>query len=192
MIEASKAEEKTMRSNAAFACGLAAVLAAAPVFAETIYKYVDGEGRVTYSSVPVANVQPEKRLALDSATNVVKPPPAISGNGQSQRLREMQARRENREQARDEVVLAQQALDAAEAALIAGQEPLPGERTGACVANRGSGASCMTLNSAGMAVQGNFTSRFDEDYFQRIARLEAEVEKARVRMQQALANERGY
>jgi hypothetical protein len=190
MMFASKVGEKTMKTMAA----LTLIFAAAPVHAETVYKYVEPDGGVVYSNDPITGATPTKRLILDPATNVVQPPPAVSEKSvdESRRLRELQAQRETRENARQEVVVAQQALAAAEAALIAGREPLPGERHGACVANGTSAGSCMTLNSNGVAVQGDFTSRLNEGYFDRVAALEAEVEKARARLQEAMAREKGY
>ncbi|MGH8719695.1 MAG: DUF4124 domain-containing protein [Burkholderiales bacterium] len=172
--------------------GLAFILAAAPAAAETIYKYVAADGSVTYSSYPVTGAAPAKRLTLDPETNVVHPPPARSAVDESQRLAELQTQRKVREIARQEVILAQQALAAAEAALAAGLEPLPGERRGACVANGTSAGNCVTVNANGMAVQGNFTSRLTEGYDERIFGLETEVEKAGRRLQEALAKERGY
>ncbi|MGH8728146.1 MAG: DUF4124 domain-containing protein [Burkholderiales bacterium] len=173
---------------------IAAVLlvAACQVNAETVYKYVAPDGSVTYSNDPITGSTPSKSLTLDPATNIAQPPPAIVENDPSERLQELQAWRQAREKERVEVVLAQQALEAAEAALVAGREPLPGERRGACVANGTSGGNCMTVNANGMTVQGNFTSRLIESYDDRIARLEADVERAKARLQEALAKERGF
>lgn len=172
--------------------GLAFILAAAPAAGETIYKYVAADGSVSYSSFPERGAAPVQRLSLDRETNVVQPPPALAAVDQSRRLTELQSQREGREKAREEVILAQQAVAAAEAALAAGREPLPGERRGACVANGTSGGICTTLNANGAPVQGNFTSRLEEGYFDRVARLEAEVEKAEARLLESLARERGY
>lgn len=167
-------------------------LAAAPALGETVYKYVGPDGQVTYSSFPVAGSIPTARLVLDPALNVVQPPPPLAAVDESQRLEDMQTEREEREKAREEVILAQHGVAAAEAALIVGREPLPGERRGACVANGTSAGPCMAVNSIGVPVAGNFTSRLDEGYFERVARLEFEVEQAQARLTEAIIAEKSY
>ena len=209
---ASRVEEKIMRWIAAFSLAIAP----APLFAETIYKYVDERGAVFYSSDRIPGARHEKRLTIDPSVNVVQPPRPVERDD-SQRLGEFEAQREWRERAREEVLLAQAELEAAEAALIAGQTALPGERKGTCVpranaASNASGIACMTLAGTGGANAGSvpgapgsvgipgigakfngvLLSREEEDYDDRIAKLEAAVEKARARLENAIVKEKGY
>jgi len=183
---------------------LALVATAAQVSAGTIYKYIAPDGAVTYSSEPIAGASPAKKLDLDPATNVVSPPRASNEKDDSERLKQLQASRDAREQDRAAVARAQRVLAEAEAALMAGREPLPGERRGTCVprtnAAGGTGIACMTQAGIGDAPGNGGTPQFngvilstpDENYDRRIARLEAEVEEAELLLQEAILREKGY
>jgi len=183
---------------------LALVATAAQVSAGTIYKYIAPDGAVTYSSEPIAGASPAKKLDLDPATNVVSPPRTSNEKDDSERLKQLQASRDAREKDRAAVARAQRVLAEAEAALIAGREPLPGERRGTCVprtnAAGGTGIACMTQAGIGDApgnggipqFNGVILSTPDENYDRRIARLEAEVEEAELLLQEAILREKGY
>jgi hypothetical protein len=200
MMKAYKPRRKTMRRIAT----IGFILVAAPSFAETIYKYVSEDGSVMYSSDPIPGAKAEKRLELDPTTNVFERPAVRERD--DERLSELRAQQEDEDAAREEVLRARAALDAAEASLAAGQEPLPGERRGTCVPRRNAAAAggaiaCATLPGIGepsgaggipgAQANGVVLSR-EEGYDERIARLQAEVEKARLRLEQAIAKEKGY
>ncbi len=191
-------------------------ITAAPVFAETIYKYVDETGAVLYSSERIPGAGVETRLIVDPSANVAPAPPPAQTDEDAQHFSELEAGQEWQDRAREEVLLAHAELEAAEAALIAGQTALPGERKGTCVprvnaARNASGIACMSLGAGGTnagSVPGapgragipggvpNFNgvvlSRAEEGYDERIAKLEAAVEEARARLQNAILKEKGY
>jgi hypothetical protein len=114
---------------------LALVLLASPVAAQgtqSIYKYVRADGTVVYSDKPVSGAKLEERLE-----RAAKPDPkavAAATEAARQRAKAVNAAAAERTQAvtavDQEIRAAIRALDSARAALEAGREPLPGERTG--------------------------------------------------------------
>ena len=154
---------------------LPAVLAAMALFpqhlpAQQVYKYVTPDGRVIYSDKPVKGAEKSKAVT-------VPPPPSDSDAAAAKRRAEQErkaqeeatarldARRKALDIADERVATARKALEDAENALELGREPLPGERTG--------------------TVSGN--SRLNERYFERVTRLEDNVERARRELDEALA-----
>ncbi|MFO1361554.1 MAG: DUF4124 domain-containing protein [Burkholderiales bacterium] len=150
---------------------VAAALAAAglpPALAQSIYKYVSPDGRVTYSQSPV----PGARLVEELA-----PAPQVS----AATLEAERARRAARDkalndaadrriasldEASNEMNVWTARLRDAQAQLAAGREPLPGERTG-------------------VVFQGK--SRLNEAYWARQAANEAAVAEAEAHVQHARA-----
>ena len=149
---------------------LAAILAGAGVAsAQAVYKYVMPDGRVIYSDQPIKGANQTKAVELP-------PPPTEADRAAAQqrnaddarKRRELQGRLDDRRNKLDladvRVAAARKGLEAAERALEAGREPLPGERSG----NVGA------------------TSRLNEGYFQRVAGLEKAVADARQEIDDAL------
>jgi len=147
---------------------LVALIGCAPAAAQPIYKYVSPDGHVTYSQTPV----PGARLAEELA-----PAPQVS----PETLDAARTRREARDKALNEAVDRRlNSLDAAsnelsfweaklreaQAQLVAGREPWPGERTG-------------------VVFQGK--SRLNETYWARQQANEAAVAEAEAHVQHARA-----
>jgi hypothetical protein len=139
--------------------------------AQAIYKSVDSTGRVTYSQEPLAGAVSVDKV--DVTPKVIVDRPAGAGSAaapnaaaeakraetarQSEEFRQRQLAREaQRQRAMDAVNAAERELDAAQKALIAGQESdQPGDRQGV----------------------GGVRSRPTDQYLERVQRLEAAVEE---------------
>ena len=113
------------------AAALCAALAA-PSFAQTIYKSVQRDGRVIYSDRPVPGAS--KILRIDSAqvTLSIIPNPRAQQETRQESAAErlIQERWIALDRADAEVKAATLAVESAQTRLQAGEEPLPGERTG--------------------------------------------------------------
>lgn len=162
--------------TSAFACTL---LAAAGAHTQPIYKSVDSTGRVTYSQEPIPGAVSVDKV--DVTPKVVVDRPAGAGSAaapnaaaeakraetarQNEDFRQrQQAREAQRQQAIDAVNAAERDLDAAQKALVAGQETnQPGDRQGI----------------------GGVRSRPTDQYLERVQRLEAAVEAAKKRLAEA-------
>ena len=142
---------------------LLSVVLAAPVAAQTVYRYVTPDGRTIFSDQPVPGAKLQGTVAppapvsnapapVESRAATPNQPP---GDTRQQRMRDATA----------EVDAATLALAQARAALEAGKEPLPGERTGTA----GGG------------------SRLNDEYWARQAQNEQAVAKAQARLDQAVA-----
>ena len=163
-------------ATTAIACVL---MGAADAQAQAIYKSVDSTGRVTYSQEPLAGAVSVDKV--DVTPKVIVDRPAGAGSAaapnaaaeakraetarQSEEFRQRQLAREaQRLRAMDAVNAAERELDAAQKALIAGQESdQPGDRQGV----------------------GGVRSRPTEQYLERVQRLEAAVEAAKKRLVEA-------
>lgn len=137
--------------------------------AETIYRSISMDGEVTYSSQPVPGAREYKAIEMESLSPeqrragllLLQQEKSLSAKVDAQlQLREKEWRLADRE-----IIAAQNGLANAESALQNGRAPLPGERS----ANVGGG------------------SRLTEAYFQRIRSMEARVEQAKQRLDQAYA-----
>ena len=159
---------KPDRKTAA-AAFLAALLCAplAGVQAQTIYKYINANGVVEYSStrpmdrtviseIDAKGLSPEQSGVAEQLRSAEQARDAAANARIQNRLRQI-------DEASNNIALAQQRLREAEQALEAGREPLPGERTG--------------------TVSGR--SRLNEAYGQRIAGLEQAVARARYELELA-------
>ena len=147
-------------ATTAIACVL---MGAAGAQAQAIYKSVDSTGRVTYSQEPLAGaVSVDKVDVTPKAAAEAK---RAETARQSEEFRQRQLAREaQRQRAMDAVNAAERELDAAQKALIAGQESdQPGDRQGV----------------------GGVRSRPTEQYLERVQRLEAAVEAAKKRLVEA-------
>ena len=108
------------------AVALMAVIWAASSWAQTIYKSTMPDGRVIYGTEPARGakrVETMKPPAENTGVRPVKPQDA-------QKLEQQGMQRERQEQRENEVQQAEKALRDAEAAQVAGKDPLPGERLG--------------------------------------------------------------
>ena len=134
----------------------AALVWAAPSWAQIIYKSTMPDGSVVYGAEPAPGAKRVETIKPKTETTGVRPvgPKDETGLQQREMQREQQATRQN------EVQQAEQALRDAEAAQAAGKEPLPGERQG----------------TAGGA------SRLTDEYWERQKVLAAAVAEARKRV----------
>lgn len=159
-----------MKTILAVAAALAA-LALPPAVAQTIYKYVSPNGRVTYSQTPV----PGARLVEELAPAPQVSPATLEANRAKRAARDRalleaaDRRLKSLDEAATELNVWSGRLRDAQAQLEAGREPLPGERTG-------------------VVYQGK--SRLNEAYWARqtaneaaVAEAEAHVEHARATIQ---------
>lgn len=142
---------------AAFAAGIAVSL---PAAAQAVYKSTMPDGRVIYGPQPQPGAKKVDKVgAPPSSTGAT----AITPGEREAAAKNAKARTDAQAGGGNEVAAARDALKAAEAARAAGQEPLPGERIG----------------TAGGA------SRLTEDYFDRQKKLEADVQAAKRRLDEA-------
>jgi hypothetical protein len=135
---------------------LAALIWAAPSWAQTIYKSTMPDGRVIYSTEPVRGAKRVETMKPPAENTGVRP----VAPQDAQKLEQQGMQRERREARQDEMQQAEKALREAETAQATGKEPLPGERQGTA----GGG------------------SRLTDDYWGRQKALEASVVEARKRL----------
>jgi len=140
--------------------------------AQAIFKSVDSAGRIIYSQEPVAGAVTVEKVDVSPKVVVDRPSPATGQAAadaqraetqrQSEEFRRRQDLREaQRQKAMEEVNAAERALEAAQKALVAGQEPTEvGDRQGI----------------------GGVRSRPTEQYLDRVRKLEAAVEAAKKRL----------
>jgi hypothetical protein len=109
-----------------FVCCLVALWALASAAAQTLYKSTMPDGRIVYGDKPVPGAVKVEPVKTDTSPTGVQVSPAREAGF----VKQMEAERLKREQEQDSLRAAEQALRDAEAALVAGQEPWPGERIG--------------------------------------------------------------
>ena len=159
-----------MTAKEGLAVAVAAVLAAAAGLAQAqqVFKYVMPNGQIVYSDKPVPGGRLVDEIAPPPPAGAAPPPTPRQEQLQEQRnaVRERLSDRDREfQRAQANLQDARNRLAQAERTLVAGKEPLPGERTG----NVGGG------------------SRLNEMYWQRQAANEASVEQARAQLRQAEA-----
>jgi len=132
---------------------LVVALLAQPATAQTLYKSVDSDGRVTYSDKPPAGAAKTEKKQLDTSKQGVAPPT----QGEKSTLQQLESERRIRESGQDRIRSLEIALHDAETARDMGKEPQPSE----------------TLGTAGGG------QRLTDGYWARQKRLEANVERAR-------------
>lgn len=147
---------------------MAAACAVPSAQAQTVYKSTLPDGHVVYGHKPAKGAAKVQKLEPALPVVEVEPEAAAALREREQAQvseidKRLAARRSTREKADAEVVTAQEALGAAEKALAAGREPLPGER----IATADGG------------------SRLSQDHFDRIKTLEDDVKAARERLDRA-------
>ncbi len=141
-------------------------LASAGADTQFLYKYLDADGKTAYSNkLPPPGVKFEKIPVDTSKTGVnLLPPAADTGKSAAEDFDVRARERKVREAERDQLLAGlQQNLDAAVAALEAESEPREGERS----------------------QNTNGTSRLNENYFNRLAELQKNVDDARTKLEAA-------
>jgi hypothetical protein len=146
--------------KAAVCAGILAAAFAMHVEAQVMYKSTLPDGRIVYGDKPDPRAAKVEQITPDTSRGGIDGAPT---QAETQRLQDLQRAREGREASGDKIRTAQKALEDAQAARTAGQEPLENERIG----------------TAGGA------SRLTDDYYARLRTLDAAVENARRDLQQA-------
>ena len=132
---------------------LAALMWAAPSWADKVFKSIMPDGRIIYSEKPVPGAKKVEEIIPQTGNTGVQ----ITTPQERQQLQEFEAKRKRDADRQSQIAEAEKALQEDEAALAAGKEPLPGERVGTA----GGG------------------TRLSEAYFERQKALQAAVEAAR-------------
>lgn len=143
---------------------LTVAVCAGSTFAQTMYKYVDKDGKVTYSDKPPKNGEKAEAVAApEKSANTVKLDNKGSG-ATAQKFSDVKSRGDARIAAREklqkEVDVAEDRLAKAKKALEDGRDPLEGERR---IVVRAQGGNSVLLT---------------EGYHARISQLESDVKKA--------------
>jgi hypothetical protein len=99
-----------------------ALLLAAGVQAQALYKYIDKEGKVVYSDRPPKDAN-ATRVETDQNINVIKSPAQPAESGKSRKTPDVGARIALREKLRAAVLAAEARLAAAKQALADGLDP---------------------------------------------------------------------
>ena len=137
----------------------ALLLASGPAAAAAVYKYVDANGRIVYTDDP-KGAPGAKRVEL-ALLSVVPAAPATASRAAGRQLIDAANRRAAAlDSAQADMVTASRALEHAQEMQELGIEPLEGERIG---------------------------RRFRDEYWQRQASLEAQVQNARALLDNAIA-----
>jgi exonuclease VII small subunit len=154
-----------------FSLVLLLTLASLQASAQALYKYVDANGKVTYSDkAPKAGEKAERMLA-DTTTNVISSP-AARGGVVVRSVGNVNGRIAEQDKLRASLDAAEIDLERAKKALEDGQAPQEGEQL------------IVVKKNAGNAVLRT------EGYRERIASLEAAVKAAEGRLEQAQSNYR--
>ncbi len=130
--------------------------------AQNIYKYSDPSGGVTYTDDPTAGKGTAKKLEIPSQPGGRAP--GLSA-AERQLLEQASKRAAELDRATADIVIAFNALRAAEARREQGVEPLEGERSG---------------------------HRYRPEYWQRQQALQRDIEEARARLDDALARRNAF
>ena len=144
---------------------VAALAVSLPAAAQPVYKSTMPDGRVIYGPQPQPGAKKVDTVNKAPASTGAS---AITPGEKAAAEKSAKARADAQAGGPSEVTAARDALKAAEAARVSGQEPLPGERVG---------------TAAG-------ASRLTDDYFTRQKKLDADVETAKRRLDEAQAKAR--
>ena len=165
--------------NAILAILTTALLASPHASGQQLWKYIDKDGKVTYSDKAPKPGEKGEAVANDAATNVINAPRNTVG-GVPQKLSDVKARADAREKMRDQlrkdVDAAREQLAAAKKALEVGRDPTPAE-TQVVVGRNAKGAPT-----------GSNSSIRKPEYYERVAKLEESVKKAEENVEKAEAN----
>ena len=136
-----------------------ALMSIAPAWAQVIYKSTMPDGRVIYGEKAAPGAKKVEEIVPQTGKTGVG---GAATQGEKQQLQQRENARQKDEARQQEIRAAEQVLQEAEAARMAGGEPLPGERQG-------------TTGGA---------SRLSESYFERQKSLEEAVNAARKRLEE--------
>lgn len=138
------------------------------VDAQTLYKHVDKDGKVTYSDKPPKEGDGGKasKVTVDTSANVTKHVNKDS-KGNAQKFSDVKARGDARIALRDklqaDIKVAEKTLEDAKKALEDGRQPLPGETRGGV----------------------NVPMQRSPEYYERVAKLEEAVKTAEANIKKA-------
>lgn len=169
-----------------FSLVLLLALASLQASAQVLYKYVDANGKVTYSDrAPKAGEKAERMLA-DSTTNVINSPAASRGGVVIKSGGNASGRAAERDKLKASVDAAEIDLERAKKALEAGLTPEEGEQRIVVKTTtvKGKDGKMITVPTGQNAVL-----RTDE-YRERISNLESAVKAAEEKLEQAQTNYR--
>lgn len=155
-----------------FSLVLLLTLASFQASAQALYKYVDANGKVTYSDKAPKAGEKATRMTADTTTNIINSPAASKGGGVIRSSGNASGRADERDKLRAMVDAAEIDLERAKKALEDGQTPQEGEQ------------QIIVKKNAGNAVLRT------EGYRERIAGLEAAVKTAEEKLEQAQSNYR--
>jgi Domain of unknown function (DUF4124) len=149
--------------------------------AQVLYKYVDANGKVTYSDRQPKPGEKATRVNTDPAVNVISVSPAVSsrgGEGVDARTKERAAARDKLQ---DAVTQAEKDVESAKKALEDGRDPREGEQRIRVGMKTIKGKDGKPVN---VPSGENVVTRNDA-YAERIAGLEAAVKSAEERLERA-------
>lgn len=174
-----------MRRTKQLCAFLVLFIAASGVQSQQLWKYVDKDGKVTYSDKPPKKGEKAEEVKSDPKANILETQRGGAvgkESAASQTLKDINSRAaakaDKREQLRDAVNNAREELEAAKKALEDGREPLPDE-VQIVVGRTKDGAP--TGRNAGVR---------KPEYYKRIEGLEAAVKKAEAALEVAEGNYR--
>jgi Domain of unknown function (DUF4124) len=137
--------------------------------AQTLYKYVDKDGKITYSDKPPKDGEKATKVTIDTNANVTRLN-TKDASGKEQKFADIKARGDARAALRDklqgEIKTAETNLEKAKKALEDGRVPLEGETR-------------IVVGKTSNSVQRT------PEYFARIEALEEAVKKAEARVKEA-------
>jgi hypothetical protein len=137
--------------------------------AQTLYKYVDKDGKITYSDIPPKDGEKASKVTVDKNVNLTKLN-TKDASGKEQKFADIKARGDARSALRDklqgEIKTAETNLEKAKKALEDGRDPLEGETR-------------IVVGKNSNSVQRT------PEYFARIEALEEAVKKAEARVKEA-------
>lgn len=167
---------------------LACLALALPAAAETVYKYRGADGKMTYSNRLLRDAELIETFEYNFPAAARASSRGTASNADAAVDARMKTHLAALDKAWEEVQLATRSLAAAEARLAAGEAPLEGEST--ALASAPAPVAPAVGGAAPPAAGGPMGTRRgggrNAEYFERMARLEADVAKARTRLDKAL------
>lgn len=172
---------------------LACLAFALPAAAETVYKYRNADGTMTYSNRLLRNAELVETFEYNFPRAARPAPSSRPSNAEAAADERMKRHLASLDKVWNEVQQATRALAAAEARLAAGDAPLAGEATGlasppATVPPAVGGSAPAVPPAAGGPMGTTRGGGRNAEYFQRQAALEADVARARTRLDRALSD----
>jgi hypothetical protein len=169
-----------------FSLVLLLALASVHASAQVLYKYVDANGKVTYSDKAPKAGEKAERMMADTTTNVISSPAASRGGAVVRSAGNAGGRAVERDKLKALVDAAEIDLERAKKALEDGQTPQEGEQRIIVKTTTATGKDGKPIT---VPTGQNAIMRTDE-YRERIASLEAAVKAAEEKLEQAQSNYR--